>query len=99
MKNEEWISLFIIVSIYAIWGWFEYKKFKNFFKRSNYKQNHAPKYKEKPEDILNVKKTASKNDIKKAYYRKAKETHPDHGGTKEKFIKVQWAYETLYATA
>ncbi len=35
----------------------------------------------------------SPEDIKKAYRRKAKETHPDGGGTAATFIEVQNAYE------
>ena len=37
----------------------------------------------------------SPEEIKKAYRRKAKETHPDGGGTAAAFIEVQKAYEWL----
>ncbi len=47
-------------------------------------------------DILNVKETATKDDIKKAYRKRARETHPDHNkGKEEEFIKVSKAYLVL----
>ena len=47
-------------------------------------------------EILNIHKTATQEEIKHAYRRKAKETHPDReGGNKEAFQKVKQAYDTL----
>jgi molecular chaperone DnaJ len=48
--------------------------------------------------VLGVDRNASQNDIKKAYFKKAKEYHPDvnkEPGAKEKFNEINEAYETL----
>lgn len=48
--------------------------------------------------ILGVGRGADANDIKKAYFKKAKEFHPDvnkTAGAKEKFAEINEAYETL----
>ena len=44
---------------------------------------------------LNVNKNASFEEIKASYRNLAKVKHPDKGGTKEEFQKIQTAYETL----
>lgn len=46
-------------------------------------------------DILGVEKDASQDEIKIAYKERVKESHPDHGGSSEDFIKITEAYETL----
>ncbi|KAJ3415846.1 hypothetical protein HDV05_003910 [Chytridiales sp. JEL 0842] len=51
-----------------------------------------------PYEVLGVSKTSSASEIKKAYYQKAKEFHPDTNkdpGAKEKFVEIQSAYEIL----
>jgi curved DNA-binding protein CbpA len=45
--------------------------------------------------ILGVKKTATKEQIKKAYRKKSKKLHPDAGGSPEEFAKLNRAYEIL----
>lgn len=46
-------------------------------------------------DTLGVSADASKDDIKRAYRKKAHKAHPDKGGDPEKFYPIQRAYETL----
>lgn len=46
-------------------------------------------------DILGINKSASTEEIKIAYRKLAREHHPDKGGNKEQFQKIQEAYETL----
>ena len=45
--------------------------------------------------ILGVSRDADQSEIKKAYRKKARETHPDYGGDEEAFKAVSVAYETL----
>jgi hypothetical protein len=44
-------------------------------------------------EILGVDQNASLEEIQTAYRRKAKETHPDAGGSQEEFLRVQAAWE------
>jgi len=46
-------------------------------------------------EILGVDKDADEDEIRKAFRKKALETHPDRGGNKEDFVKVREAYECL----
>lgn len=46
-------------------------------------------------DILGVSKSASKDDIKKAFRKAAVEHHPDKGGDEAKFKEINEAYEVL----
>jgi DnaJ-class molecular chaperone len=45
--------------------------------------------------ILGINKTATQDEIKQAYRRLASKHHPDKGGSKEQFQKIQEAYATL----
>lgn len=45
--------------------------------------------------VLGILANATPEEIKAAYRRRARETHPDHGGTSGDFGEVQEAYETL----
>lgn len=45
--------------------------------------------------ILGISQDASVDDIKQAYKTLARKYHPDRGGNKEEFQKIQEAYETL----
>lgn len=46
-------------------------------------------------DILGVEKTATPDEIKKAYRKLAAKHHPDRGGDTAKFQEIQAAYDTL----
>ena len=46
-------------------------------------------------DILGVKRDALQEDIKKAYRKLSMKHHPDRGGNKEIFQKINEAYQTL----
>jgi curved DNA-binding protein CbpA len=46
-------------------------------------------------NILGLKKTATENDVKRAYKQLARENHPDKGGDKDRFQKIQEAYSVL----
>lgn len=46
-------------------------------------------------DILGIEKSATQDEIKKAFRKKAMESHPDKGGSEEKFREVSEAYDVL----
>jgi molecular chaperone DnaJ len=46
-------------------------------------------------DILGVKKTASAEEVKKAFRKLARKHHPDTGGSEERFKEINEAYEVL----
>jgi len=48
-----------------------------------------------PWSTLGLESTASLLDVKRAFRKRALETHPDRGGEAEQFRKVQSAYEKL----
>lgn len=56
---------------------------------------HQAAAKQEAHEILGVELGASQEDIEAAYRERARETHPDTGGSKEEFLEVQEAYETL----
>lgn len=45
--------------------------------------------------VLGIRASATQDDIKAAYRRRARDTHPDHGGSSDDFAEVKEAYETL----
>tara|TARA_R100001440_G_scaffold66162_3_gene87143 strand:- start:5517 stop:5927 length:411 start_codon:yes stop_codon:yes gene_type:complete len=47
------------------------------------------------EKVLGLKRSSSQEEIKKAFRKKALETHPDKGGDPAEFRKVREAYEAL----
>ena len=49
-------------------------------------------------NVLGVSRNASALEIQKAYRKRARECHPDIVGStgKDRFVKVQKAYETLF---
>lgn len=48
-----------------------------------------------PFTILGVDAGVTEDGLKEAYRKRARETHPDAGGSQEEFVKVQAAYETI----
>ena len=46
-------------------------------------------------DVLGVPKTATADDIKKAFRKLARKHHPDAGGSEERFKEINEAYEIL----
>ncbi len=48
-----------------------------------------------PYEILGVRRDATDDQVKAAYRRRAKTTHPDSGGDADAFSRVQKAYELL----
>lgn len=49
-----------------------------------------------PFKILGVSPNATKDEVQKAYKKKAAEVHPDKGGSHENMIKVNAAKEAIY---
>lgn len=48
-----------------------------------------------PYKILGVSMNATREEIDKAFRKKAHTAHPDHGGSNEEMIKVNAAYEAI----
>lgn len=48
-----------------------------------------------PFEILGVELNATKDEVKRAFKKKAWKAHPDHGGSNEEMIKVNAAYEAI----
>lgn len=46
-------------------------------------------------ELLGIKNTATENEVKKAYRKKALRAHPDKGGDPEKFKEISKAHEIL----
>jgi len=46
-------------------------------------------------DILGVEESASKEEIRRAFRKKAMEVHPDKGGDADEFQKLNQAYHNL----
>jgi len=48
-----------------------------------------------PFEILGVKPNATKDEVKRAYKKKAWDAHPDRGGSNNEMMKVNAAYEAI----
>ncbi|MEI7424782.1 MAG: DnaJ domain-containing protein, partial [Candidatus Staskawiczbacteria bacterium] len=46
-------------------------------------------------ELLGVQKTASQDEIKKAFHKLAHKHHPDKGGDETKFKEINEAYQVL----
>ena len=73
------------------------ERFKNFFQGFyGYDQNNSnqePLDREYPYSVFGLKRSASDDDMKKAYRKAVLKAHPDRGGTNELFRKVREAWE------
>jgi hypothetical protein len=49
-------------------------------------------------DVLDLEWPITRQDVKEAYRRKAKELHPDHGGDHDEFVKLEAAYRMALST-
>ena len=58
-------------------------------------QEKKVKNKINPYDELNIGMNYDENSLKKAYLKRAMETHPDRGGTEEDFQRVTLSYKAL----
>jgi len=57
----------------------------------------APMEADEPYQVLGISGSSTWAEIKSAYRKQARLTHPDHGGTKEAFCRVREAFEVLSA--
>ncbi len=48
-----------------------------------------------PFEILGVEPNATKDEVKRAFKKKAWKAHPDHGGSNEEMMKVNASYEAI----
>lgn len=57
--------------------------------------SHQPEYDKRPDFMieLGLAPPYTQDDVKQAYFTKAKQVHPDHGGTVEEFRALQAAFE------
>lgn len=55
--------------------------------------SRRPKPKNAALERLGLSLPVTQADVKQAYFAKAREAHPDHGGTAEQFVEVQRAFE------
>lgn len=73
------------------------ERFKNFFQGffgfDQDDSNKEPLDREYPYSVFGLKRSASDDDMKKAYRKAVLKAHPDRGGTNELFRKVREAWE------
>jgi len=82
---------------------YKYENFKDeskWYSDSNFFGNPFEDFDDREEEdkhyqVLGLKRSASQEDIKDAFRKKALETHPDKGGDEEEFKIVREAYECL----
>ena len=69
-----------------------FKRFFGFF--GGYEEEEKPKEKDYPYSVFGLKRSASDEDMKRAYRKSVLKSHPDKpGGSNEAFRKVQEAWE------
>jgi len=69
-------------------NWDDY--FQGFY---GFKDEEKPKDSNYPYNVFGLKKSASHDDVKKAYRKSILKAHPDKGGSNELFRKIQEAWE------
>jgi len=100
------IIAYFVVYI-ALWGletWWKKRLFKRYYKHYNCNNTSSGMSVDEACKILGISKSEfnkmTKNDLKKAYWKKAKEVHPDKpNGNEEMFKNVKNAYDFAYAQA
>lgn len=53
----------------------------------------------RPHEVLQIEPDATPAEIKKAFLRRSRTEHPDAGGTKERFVRLLEAYESMLEAA
>ena len=97
--RPDWKSAFqlydISTSFYrTLWeGWDDYTKRRYYQSNRNYQKPQSSIM--KCYEILGISATKDKATIKSAYHKLCLCHHPDKGGSKEKFIEINQAYEYL----
>ena len=71
------------------------KNFNNWYSQGffGFKDMEKPKDINYPYNVFKLKKSASHDDVKKAYRKSILKAHPDKGGSNELFRKIQEAWE------
>jgi len=67
---------------------YHFQGFSDFFRACPFDFGDEPD----PYEVLGIKRGASKEEVKKAYFKKAMKHHPDHGGSHEEMARINRAF-------